>query len=73
MQPFDGKTGLAIILTGVCFTLTYYVYRNLTGLHWMVLRSITFLTPFAIGAIWLKLSPDVMPVWQTVKKRLGFQ
>lgn len=73
MQPFDIKTAFAVLLTAACFVLTYFIYRYVTGLHWLVLRSLTFLVPFVAGVIWLNISPDVLPVWQTVKKRLGFQ
>lgn len=70
MQPFDTKTAYTLLVTAVCFVLAYFPFRNGTGLHFMVLRSLAFCLPFAAAMIWLKLSPDAVPVWQTVKKRL---
>jgi O-antigen/teichoic acid export membrane protein len=73
MQPFTLKTIQTLILSAICFAIVYYSMNDLTGLHWMVIRSLLFILPFAAGTIWLKLSPDVLPVWQTVRKRLGLQ
>jgi O-antigen/teichoic acid export membrane protein len=71
MQPFDRKTVYALLLSAACFVLAYFPYRNETGLHWIILRSLTFLLPFSFFTLQLKLTPDAIPVWQTVKKRLG--
>lgn len=70
MQPFDAKTAYAILVSGACFALAYFPFRNQLGLQWIVLRSLTFLVPFSAGMLWLKLSPDAIPIWLTVKKRL---
>lgn len=73
MQPFDRNTVYTLLLTGVCFLLAYFPFRDMTGLHWIILRSLTFLVPFVAVTIWLNLSPDAIPVWQTLKKRIGMQ
>ncbi|HZH65023.1 MAG TPA: lipopolysaccharide biosynthesis protein [Flavisolibacter sp.] len=70
MQPFDSKTLAALVLSGACFLLAYLPLKNYTGLHWMVTRSLLFCVPFAAGTIGMKLSPDVVPVWLTLKKKL---
>lgn len=72
MQPFDAKTVYTLLLTAACFVVAYFPFRNLTGLHWMVLRSLAFVIPFGIAMIALKLSPDAIPVWLTLRKKLGF-
>lgn len=72
MQPFDCNTVYAVLLTAACFAVAYFLFRNETGLHWIILRSLTFFLPFAFFTIWLKLTPDVLPVWETVKKRMGW-
>ncbi|GAA4754765.1 lipopolysaccharide biosynthesis protein [Flavisolibacter ginsenosidimutans] len=71
MQPFDAKTAYAILISVVCFLLAYWPFKNFYGLQWMIVRSLVFCIPFGAAMIWLKLSPDAIPVWQTVKKRLG--
>ncbi len=71
MQPFSRTTVYTLALSLFCFALSYFPFRNMTGIQWMVLRSLAFLVPFVMGVVWFHLSPDVIPVWQTVKKRLG--
>jgi O-antigen/teichoic acid export membrane protein len=73
MQPFDLKTLYTVLLTGACFAASYFLFRNQSGLLWIILRSLTFILPFILLTLWLKLSPDVVPVWQTVKKRMGWK
>ncbi|MDQ6610131.1 MAG: lipopolysaccharide biosynthesis protein [Bacteroidota bacterium] len=70
MQPFDVKTLLALVLSGGCFLLAYFTLKEVTGLHWIIIRSLLFCVPFAIGMVGMKLSPDVIPVWLTLKKKL---
>lgn len=72
MQPFDSKTLLTLILSVGCFLLAYYPFRNQSGLQWMTARSFVFLVPFCLCTLWWRLSPDVIPIWQTVKKRFGY-
>ena len=72
MQPFDAKTIYALLLSGACFVLAYFPFNGFYGLQWLVIRSLTFCIPFGAGMLWLKLSPDAIPVWQTMKKRLRF-
>ena len=71
MQPFDRRTVFTLLLALACFALAYFPFRNVSGLLWLVLRSLAFLVPFVAFTLWLKLSPDAIPIWQTVKKRLG--
>jgi hypothetical protein len=47
-----------------------YLFSDKTGLGWMVMRSGTFLLLFAPLVLLLKVSPDIMPIWMTVRKRL---
>lgn len=71
MQPFDKKTLQALLVAAGCFLLAYLPFRSRTGLYWIFLRSIAYLLPFIWLTIKLHLSPDAIPVWQTLKKRLG--
>lgn len=71
MQPFDRKTFYALLLAALCFVVAYFPFHGKSGLQWIILRSLVFFLTFVLGTIQLKLSPDAIPVWQTVKKRLG--
>lgn len=70
MQPFDKKTGLALLLAAFCFLVSYLPFKDFTGLHWIVIRSTLFSGFFMAGMIWFRISPDAIPVWQTLKKKL---
>lgn len=70
MQPFTRKTLYAILVAGICFLLAYLPFREATGLHWLFIRSLVFLLPFSFLTIKLNLSADVVPIWETVKKRM---
>ncbi|MBB1284159.1 polysaccharide biosynthesis C-terminal domain-containing protein [Flavisolibacter sp. BT320] len=70
MQPFTRKTLYTLLMAGACFLLAYLPFRDFTGLHWLVIRSLVFLIPFAFFTVLWKLSEDVNPIWQTLKKRI---
>lgn len=72
MQPFDRNTLYVILLTGTCFALSHFLFKDVSGLHWIVLRSLTFILPYAYFTVRFQLSPDLIPVWETVKQRLTF-
>lgn len=73
MQPFNEKTLYALLLSGLAFTITLLLFRDQHGFVWIVVRSIAFCLLFAAGVIGLRLSPDLMPVIGTIKKRLGIR
>ena len=69
--PFTIHTIQTIVLAGVCFGSCYFVFLNIHGWTGMFLRSIVFILLYAAGVIYMKLSPDIQPVLQAIKKRLG--
>jgi O-antigen/teichoic acid export membrane protein len=71
MQPFTIKTLYTILLAAGCYLLAYLAGRWHSGFAWLVLRSIIFTAAFAAGVLALQLSPDIAPVWETIKKRMG--
>ncbi|MFI5186032.1 MAG: lipopolysaccharide biosynthesis protein [Chitinophagales bacterium] len=71
--PFTPQSLYAILLTGACFAICYFLFRNTHGLPGLFLRSIVFCILYGAGTIYLKLSPDVAPVWNTIKKRIGIR
>ena len=70
MQPFDSKTVMALLLSGASFLIAYLPLKEFTGIHWMVIRSVLFCSVFGAGMIYFRLSPDAIPVWLTLKKKL---
>lgn len=73
LQPFTIKTVYTILLGLVSFYCSYFIFNSYTGLSAILSRSIFFIIFYGAGTILLKLSPDIMPIWQTVQKRLGIK
>jgi O-antigen/teichoic acid export membrane protein len=73
MQPFTVKTVYTLLLATACYFSTYFLFRDYQGIEWILLRSILFCLLFFPGMILLKLSPDVQPVFATIKRRLRLQ
>ena len=73
LQPFDRRTLYTILLAAVVYLVVHPLFVQWHGFIWMVLRSITYIALYGAGVLVLRLSDDVSPVWNTVKKRLGFR
>ncbi|MBC7826863.1 MAG: polysaccharide biosynthesis C-terminal domain-containing protein [Chitinophagaceae bacterium] len=71
MQPFNAKTVYTILLGVVCYLICHFLFSDYHGFWWIILRSIAFVTLYISGVVLLKISPDVVPVWQTVTKKIG--
>lgn len=68
--PFTIHTIQAILVAGACYAACYFGLREIHGLAGLFIRSIAFIICYATAAIYLKLSPDIQPVLQSVKKRM---
>jgi len=71
MQPFTNKTVLTILLGSGGYLVCYLLFKDYHGFLWIVVRSLTFIVIYGAGVLGLNLSEDVLPVWKTLKKRLG--
>lgn len=69
--PFTMKTAYTILLAGLCFLICYFLFSNIHGFAGLISRSIAFCVLYGAGVLYLDLSPDVIPVWNTIKKRMG--
>ena len=69
--PFTAQSVYTICLAGMSFIGCYFLFRNLHGIAGLFSRSIVFCLIYGAGTIYLKLSPDVAPVWNSIKKRIG--
>lgn len=70
MQPFSINTFYVIIHALLCYGICYFLFRNMHGFGAMILRSAVFVILFIVTAFQLKISPDLAPIWSTMKKRL---
>ena len=73
LQPFTLKTVYTLVLAAISFYTCYLLFKNLHGFAGMIIRSIVFLILFIAGSFMLKLSPDLLPVWKTLQKKLGIK
>jgi len=71
MQPFTLKSLYTIILGIVSFYVCLFLFDSYHGFIWLVIRSTFFIGLYGCGTILLKLSSDIIPVWNSFKKRLG--
>lgn len=72
-QPFNRSTLAAVLAGGVLFLACNWLFGTKSGLLWMVVRSSFFVALYGGTVLLLRLSDDVQPVWNTVKKRLGWR
>lgn len=71
--PFRIQSLYTVVLAAVCFVVCYYAFHSVHGFGGLVLRSAVFVALFGSAVIYFKLSPDVIPVWQTILKRMGLR
>jgi O-antigen/teichoic acid export membrane protein len=69
--PFNLQSAYTVLLAAGSYTICYFLFLAMHGLEGLILRSLGFIILYAGIAFWLKLSPDVKPVLQTLKKRLS--
>ena len=69
MHPFSNKTIYAVVLAFVCYTICYYTFISFHGFLGIMLKSTVFTALYGGAIIYFDLSPDVLPVWDTMKSR----
>jgi len=72
MKTFTDKSVYTVLLAGATYFLCYWLFNDKTGFEWIILRSAFFISVYATGMFLLKLTPDVLPVLLTLKKKSGF-
>lgn len=68
--PFTRQSLWVLLLAGLCYGLTKTATDMLQGWTALVLQSALFVMLYASLVYKLNLSPDIKPVWQTMKKKL---
>lgn len=69
MHPFSIKTIYAILLAFVSYTACYFAFLSLHGFFAIVLRTAVFIALYGGSIVYFDLSPDVIPVWDNIKKK----
>lgn len=71
MQPLTWKSAYTLLLGAGAFAICYFAFVNQRGLDAILLRSISFLILYGGGVVLLRLSPDLIPVLGTVKRKIA--
>jgi hypothetical protein len=73
MQPFTIKSLYPLILALAGYFICHFLFNNLQGFEWIVLRSIVFCLIYVAGLLVLNVSPDIIPVWKVLLKKIGIR
>lgn len=68
--PFTIQSLYTMILAAICYGVCYFAFNDMHGFAGIFARSFTFIALYAIGVMYMKLSPDIIPIVQTIKKRM---
>lgn len=68
--PFTVQSVYTLLLAAACYAICHFLFLNMTGFPGLFIRSIAFIALYATGVIYLRLTPDIKPVLQTIRKRL---
>ena len=71
--PFTIHTLHTVLLASASYAICYFVFINIHGIAGIFLRSGAFVILYAVGTVYLKLTPDIIPVVISMKKRLGIK
>jgi O-antigen/teichoic acid export membrane protein len=72
-QPFGRGTFYTLGAGIVLYIGCRWLFGAGTGLLWMVIRSFVFVALYGGTVLLLRLSEDVLPIWNTIRKRLGWR
>lgn len=67
MQPFNIKTGYAILLSLIAYTVCYFAFGQLSGWIFIILNVAIFSLIMIGGTFYLKLTPDAMQLYEVVR------
>lgn len=73
IHPFSNKTIYAVAIAFICYGICYFVFRNFHGFSGILIKGTVFTTLFGGAVVYFNLSPDVKPVFETIKKRVGLR
>ncbi len=73
LQPFTAKTLYTILLGTASYFVCHFLFENMHGFAGLIIRSVAFILLYGSGAFLLKLSPDLVPVMKTMKKKFGIR
>lgn len=73
LQPFSAANLYVIIVSVAGYYGCYFLFNNLHGFGGIMIRSSVFIVYYVTLSVWLKLSPDLLPIWNTLLKKTGIK
>ncbi|WP_462222546.1 lipopolysaccharide biosynthesis protein, partial [Ferruginibacter sp.] len=73
MQPFTINSLKAVVTAAAIYFAIFFITKNISGVTCMFVKSVLFSLLFIAGVYYLKLTPDLEPVLNSIKKRLGIK
>lgn len=70
LHPFSCKTGTAILWAFFCLLLVGLLFTDHHGWIFLFTRSLLFILIYLTGVWMWRLSPDLVPVWQSLINRV---
>jgi O-antigen/teichoic acid export membrane protein len=70
MQPFTLNSLYTLMLAAFAYFIAFILFRQHTGLVWIIARSSLFIAIYGCGMVLLNLTPDLKPVLVSVKRKL---
>lgn len=71
MQPFSMKTVYSLLYAGACFSLCYFLLKDIAGLAGLFARGILFSCLMIGGIFYLKLTPDARQLFDVFLIRVA--
>jgi O-antigen/teichoic acid export membrane protein len=71
MQPFTIRTLFTLLLAFTAYLIPHLLFGELHGLTGILGRTLVFMAVYMAGIVFLKLTPDLVPVWNTLRKKFG--
>jgi hypothetical protein len=73
MQPFSIKTLWTMLMALILYCVTYFILQQVHGWAGIISKGLLFSSMFVAAAFYLNLTPDAVPVLNTLKKKLGIK
>ena len=73
MQPFSVKTLWAILMAPAIYVMVYFILQHLYGWPGIICKGLLYSSIFIAAAWYLKLTPDALPLVNTLKKKSGIK
>ena len=69
--PFTIQSLYTVLIAALCYAICYFTFINMYGFAGLVLRSLAFIVLYGGAMLYFRLSPDISPVIESIRKRFS--